>query len=94
MENDDILSASFVPTPEVIVNRLGNDTVALNLANGTYYGFDLVGTRIWDRLTSGEELRSICSQVALEFDVPTDQVEADARVYLSELLKNKLISRK
>ena len=94
MENEDILSGEFAPSTEVIVNRLGDDTVALNLANGTYYGFDLVGTKIWDKLTAGEKPSSACAQIAEEFGVPIKQVEADARTYLNELLENKLICRK
>lgn len=93
METEDVLTAKFVPNAGVIVNRLGDDTVALNLANGTYYGFDLVGTRIWEKLVAGEEVSSICLLVAAEFAVPLDQVEADARTYLHELLEHDLISR-
>lgn len=94
MESKDILSSEFMPSAELIVNRLGDDTVALNLADGTYYGFDAVGTKIWEKLIGGEQPRSACAQIAAEFGVPIDQVEADARAYINELLANKLLYRK
>ena len=94
MENEDILLVELTPSVEVIVNLLGDEMVALNLANGTYYGFNLVGTKIWDGLIAGERPNKICTQIAAEFGVSVGQIEADARIYLTEMLNNKLICRK
>ena len=94
METRDLLSDAYAPCDGVVVNRLGDETVALDLANGTYYGFDRVGTILWVKLTAGEQLSSACGHVAAEFGVPIDQVEADARIYVNDLLENKLIYRK
>jgi len=33
--------------PHVIARRVGEDTVILDLASGTYFGLDPVGARIW-----------------------------------------------
>ena len=59
METRDLLSDAYAPCDGVVVNRLGDETVALDLANGTYYGFDRVGTMLWDKLTAGEQLSSV-----------------------------------
>jgi hypothetical protein len=41
------LNDTFSVSAQVMARRVGNETVLLDLASGTYFGLDPVGARIW-----------------------------------------------
>ena len=49
----DILDRHLAPSPDAAESAVGNETVILHLVNGTYYGLDPVGTRIWGLIKEG-----------------------------------------
>lgn len=87
----DILNSRLVPSDQAIESRVGDETVLLHLENGTYYGLDAVGTRIWEMLKEGMALLSICEAVALEYGVASEAVEADARRFLGDLKAHDIL---
>jgi hypothetical protein len=42
-----------IPT-QVMARTVGDETVILDLANGTYYGLDPVGARMWQLMSEGQ----------------------------------------
>ncbi len=81
----DILDLIFVVSPDAAESAVGDETVILHLVNGTYYGLDSVGTRIWAMLKDRVAPRDICRRLADEYEVELPTVEADARIFLSDL---------
>ena len=72
--------------------RVGDETVILHAGNGTYFGLDAVGSRIWQMLQEGLSPAQSCAGIAQEFAVPLEQVEDDARTFLGDLKRHDIIS--
>ena len=45
-----------IPT-QVMARTVGDETVILDLASGTYYGLDPIGARIWQLMGEGRRSR-------------------------------------
>ena len=52
---------------QVIARQVGEETVMLDLASGTYFSLDLVGARIWQLLGEGKTLAEICDVMIDEY---------------------------
>lgn len=72
--------------------RVGDETVILHAGNGTYFGLDAVGSRIWQMLQEGLSPAQSCARIAKDFAVPLEQVEDDARTFLGDLKRHDIIS--
>ncbi len=81
----DILDRRFAVSPDAAESAVGDETVILHLVNGTYYGLDPVGTRIWGLIKGGVATPEICRTLADEYDVDLATIEKDARRFLTEL---------
>ena len=81
----DILARRLTPSPDAAESAVGDETVILHLVNGTYYGLDPVGTRIWELIKQGMSMPEICSTLAAEYGVELTTIEADARTFLTDL---------
>jgi len=65
--------------------------VILHLGNGTYYGLDPIGAKLWEALQEGELPAAICPALLETYDVAPERLEADLRDLLGELAANDLI---
>lgn len=81
----DILNRKLTPSPDTAESAVGEETVILHLVNGTYYGLDAVGTRIWALIKDGMALPAICTQLAEEYGVEQATIEEDARRFVTDL---------
>ena len=81
----DIFERHLIPSPDAATSAVGDETVILNLANGTYYGLDPVGTRIWRLITDGVAMSEVCRRLADDYEVDIATIEADARHFLIDL---------
>ena len=75
-----------------MARQVGDETVILDLASGTYYGLDPVGARIWQLLADGQTLAQVRDIMLAEYDVSVDDLERDLNRLLSELSDKNLIS--
>lgn len=46
--------------PHVLARTVGDETVILDLASGSYFGLDPVGARVWQLLADGRNLAQAC----------------------------------
>jgi len=84
---------SRVSVPEhVMARQLGDDCIILDMATGTYFGLDAVGSRAWQLLTENGSLEKISEQLAREYDVTPHQAAADLARLVDELTANGLLS--
>jgi hypothetical protein len=51
-EREYLLATKVRPAPDVLISRLGEETVMLDLASERYFGLDSAGTAFWDVLTT------------------------------------------
>ena len=88
----DILQRKLVLSGDAVESPVGDETVILHLKNGTYYGLDPVGTRIWTLLKEGLAPVDICERLAAEYGIAREVIDADARRFLEELEAQDIIS--
>ena len=79
-----------IPT-QVMARTVGDETVILDLASGTYFGLDPVGARIWALMGEGKMLSEICATMLEEYEVEREQLEADVLRLADELAERGLV---
>jgi hypothetical protein len=81
---------------ERLATSLGNETVLLNLSNGTYYGLNETGSFVWNLLEKNPsrsfQLEELRDEVRSHFDVEINQCEQDLQKLIQDLYSNDLIS--
>lgn len=85
------LSDKVAVPDHVMARQVGEDCVMLDLANGTYFGLDAIGARVWQLLGDGRSLREVCEALVAEYDVTFEQAEADVTSLVAELAANGLV---
>jgi len=88
------LASVIVPSPQVVTSRVGEETVILHLENGTYYGLNAVGTRVWDLVQGGSTLQSVFETLLEEYGVSEDVLKADLDLLIQDLISHDLIHEK
>lgn len=86
------LTDKVVIPPQVMARQVGDETVILDLASGTYFGLDPVGARIWTLLGEGKTLVQVCDAMQEEFEVSRAELERDVLELAGRLLEQQLIS--
>ena len=77
---------------QVMAREVGDETVILDLANGTYYGLDSVGARIWQLMAEGQTLTQVCEVIFVEYEVTREEIERDVLALVQTLLERQLVS--
>lgn len=62
---------------DVMARKVSDETVILDLASGTYFGLDAIGTQIWGLLEEGRSLREICDAMVASHEVTRERIEID-----------------
>jgi hypothetical protein len=78
--------------PQVMARTVGDETVILDLASGTYFGLDPVGARIWALMGEGQTLAEICATMLEEYEVEREQLEVDVLRLAAELAERGLVA--
>ncbi|MBK6559590.1 MAG: PqqD family protein [Comamonadaceae bacterium] len=71
---------------QVMARTVGDETVILDLASGTYYGLDPVGARMWQLMGEGNSLSAVCETMLDEYDVTREALASDILRLTEELL--------
>jgi len=77
---------------QVMARQVGDETVILDLASGTYFGLDPVGARIWQLMGEGKTLGEICDTLLDEYEVTRETLQQDVIDLATKLQAQKLIS--
>ena len=77
---------------QVMARTVGDETVILDLASGTYYGLDAVGARIWKLMTDGLSLTDICDVMLNEYEVDSETLQTDVLFLAEDLCAKGLAS--
>ena len=86
----DLETHVFIP-PQVMSRAVGNETVLLDLASGTYFGLDGVGKRIWESLAQGKTLGETVEIITAEYEVDDARAQQDVIEFVSDLVRRGLL---
>jgi hypothetical protein len=76
---------------EPIVASLDDEVVMLSARAEAYFGFDRVGSQIWDMIEQPRRVSEICAGLIANYDVEAQTCENDVLKFLNELLGHGLI---
>ena len=75
----------------VLVRFLDKESVLLNLETERYFGLDETGTRMWQLVTSSENVDAAYAQLLNEYDVEAELLRNNLRELLEKLTSNGLL---
>ena len=81
----------IVVSGDQVSTTLSGETIILQMRDGTYYGLDAVGTRIWALIKEPASLAEISATVEREYDVDGARAMADLITLAGELFERGLI---
>lgn len=87
----DILDLQLTPSEAAAESAVGDEIIILHLTQGTYYGLDAVGARMWTLIKQGVALGDICQRVSEEFSTDLATVKTDARNFFRDLQAQGLL---
>jgi hypothetical protein len=64
---------------------MGEETVVLDMASGTYYGLDAVAARVWTLIEQPMTLRAIHEAIVAEYDVDAVSCRRDIVAFLDRM---------
>jgi hypothetical protein len=83
----------FQTSEDVVAREVGGEMVLLDLNSGLYFGLDPVGSRIWDRLCTGDaSIAELTDVIEEEFDAPRERIEQDIAALIDQLVERQLVS--
>ena len=80
-------------SPDVMVRKVGEESVLLDLKTERYLGLDDVSARFWDLLTSGGSIQSAYETLLSEFEVDPDRLRNDLDDFVQELVQFGLVEQ-
>jgi len=67
------------------------EVVLMNVANGTYFQLNSVGSRVWTLIEKPTPAAAVCDRLVDEFEVERQTCEADVLALLGRLLADNLV---
>ena len=80
-------------SPDVMVRKVGEESVLLDLKTERYLGLDEVSARFWDLLTSGGSIQSAYDTLLAEFEVDPERLRNDLDDFVQELVQFGLVEQ-
>jgi hypothetical protein len=75
----------------VMFRILGGEAVLLNLASGTYFGLDEVGTRMWQLMSEHGSTDKVVEAMLEEYEVEESLLQRDLDKLVKDLTDNGLV---
>jgi hypothetical protein len=76
---------------DVVTRNLAGEAVLLDLASGTYFGLDEIGTRIWELLGEHGSAEAVVAALLDEYDAEESRIRADLERLIGELQSKGLV---
>jgi hypothetical protein len=87
-----VAATAFRRKPDVVSANLGAELAVLDLAGGSYLGFNATAAHVWRLLQDPLTLEQLCTAMAAEFEVEPAQCRGEIQALLEKLLAAGLIS--
>ncbi len=81
----------IVRSDSLIEAEVDGEVVALSIDQGTCYGLNKVGSRIWNLIAEPMRVGDICTKLVAEYDVDMPTCERQVLDLLQELHAEKMI---
>lgn len=79
---------------QVLLQRVGEESVLLDLQTEVYFGLDSVGTRMWEALTRAETVEAAYQELLATYQVDKQRLRTDLEDLIDKLAKNGLLETK
>ena len=80
-------------SPDVMIRKVGEESVLLDLKTERYLGLDDVSARFWDLLTNGDSIQSAYETLLAEFEVDPERLRNDLNDFVQELVQFGLVEQ-
>ena len=77
---------------DVVFRDLAGEAVLLNLATGTYFGLDPVGTRVWQLIGEDGTTETVLEALLAEYEVDEGTLRSDVEALIRALLEKGLLT--
>lgn len=84
------LETVVVRGSEHVETRVGDQTLMMSVAHGKYYSVDATAGRIWEMIERPIALSEVVATLMREYDVSSDECEAEVKSFVGDLLSNGL----
>lgn len=81
----------IVAVDNVIVKRVGDEAVILNLDTETYYSLNTTGIRMWEVATTTATLDEAARILSNEYKLPVETIAADLDELIQKLQTARLV---
>jgi Coenzyme PQQ synthesis protein D (PqqD) len=78
---------------EPLTAELDDEIVMLDPEKGSYYSLGIVGSRVWDLLSSPSSVGAICQRLVTEFDIDEWTCRSQVDDFVDQLLEADLVER-
>ena len=76
----------------VLVRTFENESVLLNLDSESYHGLDDVGTRMWQALTSSENIEVAYQKLLADYEVDPALLRQDLDDFVAKMVQRGLLA--
>ena len=91
IQDIDFSQQRVIVPQDIMIRKVADESVILNLQSTQYFGLDDIGTDMWDTLTTSATIQAAFETLLDEYDVEPDQLENDLRDLISTLLEQGLL---
>jgi hypothetical protein len=85
------MASTVVASKDQVSADLAEEVVILNLRDGTYYGLDIIGARIWSLIQEPVTVGDVRNVLLEEYEVDQPRCERDLLALLRELSARELV---
>ena len=86
-----LLSSRITLSPDVLVQKVADEAVLLDLSSETYLGLNEVAVRLWDLLGEDSRVEHALAVLLDEFDVDETTLRRDVETHLAILAEKGLL---
>lgn len=83
-------STEVVAADDCLSTTVDGESVILHMDSDKYYGFNEVGTYVWESIQEPQTIGVVCQDVTEEYDVEYDQCRADVEDLIRDLVDKHL----
>jgi hypothetical protein len=76
---------------DVLDTEIDEQTVMMDIEQGSYFGLNRTGSRIWSLLAEPITIGDLCDRLLEEFDVPRERCEQQVVGFLESLIDRGLV---
>ncbi|MEJ7712190.1 MAG: PqqD family peptide modification chaperone [Pyrinomonadaceae bacterium] len=91
LEDLPALDRIVVANKHLLSSEVRGEAVILNIPSGTYYGLDVIGSRIWQLIQEPASLKFVLEILLDEYEVERSDCESDLVEYIENLSKKGLV---